>query len=205
MNKELNDTFYTIEKSSQAVFKDKGSKFIAYAFPLETLNEINDKNSIIKAEHHKARHCCYAWRLGADMKNFRANDDGEPSGTAGKPILGQIQSFELTNILIIVVRYFGGTLLGVSGLINAYKTSAKEALTAANIITKEVHNLLTIEFEYPLLNDVMRIVKDQNIKITNTQYSSNCNITVSVKLSDTNKTLSLFNKIYGVEAKIDAE
>ncbi|MDP2112754.1 MAG: YigZ family protein, partial [Bacteroidota bacterium] len=130
----MEDTYKTIEKPSEGLFKDKGSKFISFAFPVNSEDEIKDIVQSIKKEHHSARHHCYAWRLGADHLHFRANDDGEPSSTAGKPILGQIQSFDLTNILIVVVRYFGGTLLGVSGLINAYRSAALDAINQAEIV-----------------------------------------------------------------------
>ena len=134
----MEDTYKTIEKPSEGLFKDKGSKFISFAFPVDNEEEIKEIVQSIKKEHHSARHHCYAWRLGADQLLFRANDDGEPSSTAGKPILGQIQSFDLTNILIVVVRYFGGTLLGVSGLINAYRNAALDAINQAEIVEKLV-------------------------------------------------------------------
>ncbi|MFV0482609.1 MAG: IMPACT family protein [Bacteroidales bacterium] len=202
MGEQITDSYLTIEKPTQAIFKDKGSKFIAYAYAVKTVEEINEKLALLKSEHHKARHHCYAWRLGADLKNFRANDDGEPSNSAGKPILGQIQSFELTDILIVVVRYFGGTLLGVSGLVNAYRTASKESLLVAKVINKEIHELINVEFEYPLLNDVMRIVKERNLDIAKTQYTSNCIVSLSVRLSEIESILQVLNSIYGVSASI---
>ena len=149
----MEDTYKTIEKPSEGLFKDKGSKFISLAFPVNSEEEIKEIVQSIKKEHHSARHHCYAWRLGADQLHFRANDDGEPSSTAGKPILGQIQSFDLTNILIVVVRYFGGTLLGVSGLINAYRSAALDAINQAEIVEKLVEKWLLVDFDYGAMNE----------------------------------------------------
>lgn len=188
MSEKPSDTYLTIENSTEATFKDKGSKFIAFASSVKNIDEI------------KARHHCYAWRLGADHKNCRANDDGEPSNSAGNPILGQIKSFELTDILIVVVRYFGGTLLGVGGLINAYKTVSREALLEAKIIQKEVRKIIVTEFEYQLMSHIIHIIKDRNIEIIGTEYSSNCKIFISVKLSDTEYILQTLNNTFGVLA-----
>jgi len=157
--------YKTISKLSKGEFKDRGSKFIAYAYPAYDEKEWQRHLEEVKKEHFKARHHCYGFRLGMDKNNFRANDDGEPSGTAGKPILGQIDSFGLTNVIIIVVRYFGGTKLGTSGLINAYRESAKIALQNANIIEKTLDEIYRLTFEYALMSDVMGTIKKLEIKI----------------------------------------
>ncbi|GET21889.1 IMPACT family protein [Prolixibacter denitrificans] len=180
---ETTDTYLTIAEPSEGLYKDKGSKFIAYAYPVFTEEEIKEILNELKKSHHNARHHCYAWRLGADMERYRANDDGEPSGTAGRPILGQIRSKELTNIFIVVVRYFGGTLLGVSGLIKAYGTAAEDALEQAEIIERVVEDLLEIKFEYPAMNDVMTIIKDDNLEQLETQFELSCRIVLAVRQS----------------------
>lgn len=180
---EATDTYLTIAKASEGLYKDKGSKFIAYAYPVFTEGEIKEILGEIKKNHHNARHHCYAWRLGADMERYRANDDGEPSGTAGRPILGQIRSKKLTNILIVVVRYFGGTLLGVSGLIKAYGTAAEDALEQAEITECVVEDLLEVKFEYSAMNDVMTIIKDDNLEQLETQFELSCRIVLAVRQS----------------------
>ena len=154
------DTYKTIVEPSEGIYTEKRSKFIAIALPVRTLDEIKAHLEMYQKKYYDARHVCYAYMLGAARKDFRANDNGEPSGTAGKPILGQINSNELTDILIIVVRYFGGIKLGTSGLIVAYKAAAAEAISAATIIEKTVDEEVTVMFEYPFMNDIMRIVKD---------------------------------------------
>src|ERR1039457_99392 len=163
----FDDTYQTIAVPAEGIFKDKGSKFIAYIFPVNSEAEIKEIIVKLKKEHHTARHHCYAYRLMPDKSVFRSNDDGEPSGTAGKPILGQIQSNDLTNVLIVVVRYFGGTLLGVSGLIKAYKSSALDAINNSEIIVKTINQNFEILSSYDQLNDVMRIIKQENLKIIN--------------------------------------
>ena len=157
---EYIDEYYTLSKPSEGIFKDKGSKFIAKAFPVFSETEIKAIQEQLRSEYHDARHHCYAYMLGADKKVFRANDDGEPSSTAGKPILGQIKSFELTNVLIVVIRYFGGTKLGVSGLIHAYKTATEEALKNAEIVKKTLLDYYQLKFDYAAMNDIMRILKE---------------------------------------------
>ncbi|MGC9354952.1 MAG: IMPACT family protein, partial [Mariniphaga sp.] len=161
----MKDSYKTIKEKSKGLFKDRGSKFLSYAFPVETEDEIKEILNQVKKEHHSARHHCYAWRLGTEEITFRANDDGEPSSTAGKPILGQLLSFELTNTLIIVVRYFGGTLLGTSGLINAYRTAAAEAIKNAKIETRIIEEKFLLKFTYKEMNDVMQIIKQENLNI----------------------------------------
>src|SRR5574344_2326084 len=160
MSDIIDDTYKTIFDSAPPIYTEKRSKFIAIAFPVTTREEIKEIIDVYQKKYYDARHLCYAYMLGHERKDFRANDNGEPSGTAGKPILGQINSNELTNILIIVVRYFGGIKLGTSGLIVAYKAAAAEAIAAATILEKTVDDEVTVLFDYPLINDVMRIVKE---------------------------------------------
>ena len=166
------------------MYKEKGSKFIGYAYPILTHDDINVFIEDLKKEHPKARHHCFAWRLGIDKNQFRASDDGEPSGTAGKPILGQIDSKELTNVLIVVVRYFGGTLLGASGLITAYRASAKDALDNAKIITRIISAYYLLKFEYPIMNQLMEKLKKDNIQMIEKIFDEHCSIKISVKESE---------------------
>ncbi len=167
----FSDTYHSIKQTSEGLFKDRGSKFFAYAYPVKTENEIKERLLELRKLHPTARHHCYAYRLGADKQNYRANDDGEPSNTAGKPILGQIQSFDLTNVLVVVVRYFGGTLLGVGGLINAYKLGAAEALKNAEIVEHYITFNYEVKFPSENMNDVLRILKDKDCKITAQDYT----------------------------------
>lgn len=198
----MNDSFLTISSPSEALFKDKGSKFIAYAYPVETEEEIKEYIQALKKEHYAARHHCYAWRLGADLKNFRANDDGEPSSTAGKPILGQIQKAELTNILIVVVRYFGGVLLGTSGLINAYRNAAALAIDNAKIEEQLVFVNFWVEFEYLSMNDVMKVFKNEKIEQKKNNFDLQCKILTGVRESDSTRIINQFKDISGVRINI---
>lgn len=194
----MEDTFKTIVKPSEGLFKDKGSKFLSYAFPVNSEDEIREIILSIRKEHHSARHHCYAWRLGADKLHFRINDDGEPSSTAGKPIFGQIQSFDLTNILIVVVRYFGGTLLGVSGLINAYRNAALDAISQAEIVEKLVEKWLLVEFDYSAMNDVMKVFKDEKLSQIDPQFDLKCKIKTNVRLSESDRIEEALLKIENV-------
>jgi len=194
----MEDTYKTISTASEGLFKDKGSKFIAYAYPVTSEDQIKEIVQSIKKEHYSARHHCYAWRLGPEKLLFRANDDGEPSSTAGKPILGQIQSFDLTNILIVVVRYFGGTLLGVSGLINAYRNAAFDAINQAEIVEKLVEKELLIEFDYSVMNDVMKLFKDEKLPQIEPQFDLRCRIKTHIRLSELNRIEDGLNKIEGL-------
>lgn len=196
-----NDLYNTIEKESKGYFKNKGSKFYAYAFPIHREDEVKEIIIRLKKEHHSARHHCYAWRLGTENIRFRANDDGEPSSTAGKPILGQLQSFKVTNIIIIVVRYFGGTLLGVSGLINAYRNAAIDALNNADILEKLIEKKYKISFTYNELNEVMQILKHEDYTIVNTDFQESCTFIFSVRRSGTEKAERIFNDLYKVKFK----
>jgi uncharacterized YigZ family protein len=195
----MDDVYYTIEKEYQGLFKDKGSKFYAFAFPLQNEEAVKHILSGLRKEHHGARHFCYAWRLGAKEITYRANDDGEPSSTAGKPILGQLLSYNVTNILIVVARYFGGTLLGTSGLINAYKSAAADVLGKAEIIEKVIQREITIDFTYNQLSEVMNQIKQENLQIITTRFEENCNLTFAVRESEYEKVKGLFSNIYGVE------
>ena len=194
----FSDTYLTIEKPAEAVFKDKGSKFLAFAYPVEKEQHIKEVLAQLKKEHHTANHHCYAYRLGADKLNFRANDDGEPANTAGRPILGQLQSNDLTNILIVVVRYFGGTLLGVSGLINAYKSSAADAIKASVIVEKQILFSYTIRFPFEQLNEVMKLLKQLDGKISNQQFDTNCEISFSIRKANSEQCEDKLRKIEGL-------
>lgn len=194
------DTYKTIASSVQEViFKEKSSKFLGYAFPVTSEEEIKAHLEEVKKAHFSARHWCYAWQLGyGTNQRYRANDDGEPNNTAGIPIYGQIQSFELTNILVIVVRYFGGIKLGVGGLVQAYKTTAQLTLQEAKIEEKLITEELRIRFEYPLMNKVMRVVKEQNLNITRQLLTENCELLLAIRQSDYQRMQELFENIYGV-------
>ena len=194
------DTYKTIASSVQEViFKEKSSKFLGYAFPVTSEEEIKAHLEAVKKEHFSARHWCYAWQLGyGTNQRYRANDDGEPNNTAGIPIYGQIQSFELTNILVIVVRYFGGIKLGVGGLVQAYRTTAQLTLQEAEIEEKLITEELRIRFEYPLMNKVMRVVKEQNLNITQQLLTENCELHLAIRQSDYQRMQELFENIYGV-------
>lgn len=194
------DTYKTIASSVQEViFKEKSSKFLGYAFPVTSEEEIKAHLEAVKKEHFSARHWCYAWQLGhGTNQRYRANDDGEPNNTAGIPIYGQIQSFELTNILVIVVRYFGGIKLGVGGLVQAYRTTAQLTLQEAEIEEKLITEELRIRFEYPLMNKVMRVVKEQNLNITQQLLTEDCELHLAIRQSDYQRMQELFENIYGV-------
>lgn len=180
----IKDSFFTIEAPEKGEYKEKGSKFLAYAFPFSIETELEPILEKIKDEHPKARHYCYAYRIGLDMNKFRANDDGEPSGTAGKPILGQIQSFNITNVVIVVVRYFGGTKLGASGLIHAYKTAAKEALDNANIVENFIYTQYLFNFGYDHMGHILSVIKENNIDIIHKTFETDCQLTVGIRLSE---------------------
>lgn len=177
------DTYKTIADKSESVYTEKRSKFIAIAVPVRTLAEIKDCLEEYQKKYYDARHVCYAYMLGAERKDFRANDNGEPSGTAGKPILGQINSRELTDVLVIVVRYFGGIKLGTSGLIVAYRTAAAQALEEAETIEKTADETVTVAFEYPFMNDVMRIVKEESPEILGQSYDTDCIMRLRIRKS----------------------
>lgn len=192
-------SYFTIKKYTSGIFKDKGSKFLSFAYPVKSETEIKSIVDSLKKEYFDARHHCYAYRLGAEMKNFRANDDGEPSGTAGKPILGQIQSYNLTNILIVVVRYFGGTLLGTSGLIQAYKHASIDAISQSEIIEVPVSSIYQVQFGYSVMNDVMKIIKEFNLEILNNNLNMNCSIDIRIKKENKEQILFKLSKIDSID------
>jgi uncharacterized YigZ family protein len=191
----VSDTYKTIKAPSKGIFREKGSRFIAFASPVFSSNDVKPIIEDYRKEYHDARHHCYAYMIGPDKSVWRVNDDGEPSGTAGKPILGQINSHGLTNILIVVIRYFGGTLLGVSGLINAYKTAASEAITNSEIIECTVKDYYIILFPYSSMNEVMKILKDENIRQSDQVFELNCSIKISFRLSMRELILQRFSGI----------
>ncbi|MFV9551333.1 IMPACT family protein [Algibacter sp. PT7-4] len=196
------DTYKTITKATKPVlFKDKNSKFFGYAFPVLNEEEVKTHLENLKKEHHAARHWCYAYQIGTETLAYRANDDGEPSNSAGMPIYGQIQSFNVTNILIVVVRYFGGVKLGVGGLINAYKTAAQMSLEASKIITKTININYLIVFDYKNMNTVMRVIKEKQLNITNQKLEMDCQIIISVRKKDANSIFEIFNRLYEIEIK----
>jgi uncharacterized YigZ family protein len=192
------DIYKTITSSSQGIYKEKGSRFVSIAVPVSSQEEIKPVINKIKKEHHEARHHCYAFMIGHERLSWRVNDDGEPSGTAGRPILGQINAFGLTNIIIIVSRYFGGTLLGVSGLINAYRSAAISAILNAELTEKTVHEYYEITYPYISMNDVMRILKEENIGQTEQSFDIECRILLDFRVSVKEKVLDRFSRIDGL-------
>jgi len=193
------DTYLTIKAFSQGLYKEKGSRFIALAYPVTTQEEIKIILDNIRKVHHSARHHCFAWMLGQDRQTFRANDDGEPSGSAGKPILGQINLFELTNILIVVVRYFGGKLLGVSGLINAYRSAAESALNESEIIEQYIQDYFELIFPYSSINDVMKVIKDEVISQSKQKFEIECRLTINFRSSARDRILNNLSRINGLK------
>ncbi len=199
---DIKDTYKTIETSgNEVLFKDKNSKFYGYTFPVHSEEEVKQTIDQLKKQHHAARHWCYAWQIGTEKLRYRANDDGEPSNSAGQPIYGQILSFEVTNILIVVVRYFGGVKLGVGGLINAYKTAAQQALLSSKIVDKTIDIHFVIIFEYKDMNKVMRIIKENNLTITRQDLELNCKIYISVRKRNAHKIKNTFSSLYEIEIK----
>jgi len=192
------DTYKTITSSSQGIYKDKGSRFVSIAIPVSDQEEIKPIIDKIKKEHHEARHHCYAYMIGHERLAWRVNDDGEPSGTAGRPILGQINSYGLTNIIIVVSRYFGGTLLGVSGLINAYRSAAASAIENAEIIEKTLQEYYEITYPYISMNDVMRILKEENVGQSEQSFDLECRILLNFRISFKEKILNRLSRIEGL-------
>ena len=199
---EIKDTYNTIENTVENIlFKEKNSKFIGYAFPITSENEVKTHIENLKKDHFSARHWCYAYQIGTETFKFRANDDGEPSNSAGMPIYGQIQSFEITNVLIVVVRYFGGIKLGVGGLISAYKTTAQLTLEEANIIEKTIDKHFKIKFDYKNMNKVMRIIKEKNIDIVNQKMELNCEIEIATRKKNAKQIFDIFSTLYEIDIK----
>lgn len=197
----FDDTFLTIEKPAEGIFRDRGSKFLAFAYPISSENEIKAILTQLKTEHPKANHHCWAMRLGIDRSVFRINDDGEPSGTAGRPILNTLLSRNITNVLVVVVRYFGGTLLGVPGLINAYKTATEEAINGAKIIEKTLNDIYSVSFEYPQMNDVMKVIKDDGLEILEQRFDNTCVIRIGIRKMQVNRSIERLEKIEGIKLK----
>ena len=197
------DLYKTLEKPyAEQIYKEKGSKFLGYAFPLEHVDQVEATIDQLKKTHAKARHWCYAWQIGVEKPNFRYNDDGEPNNSAGKPIYGQIQSFQLTNVLVVVVRYFGGTKLGVGGLVTAYKTAAKLSLEEANVVTKMLMESIRLEFDYVHMNKVMRIIKEHQLQILNQKMELNCLFEIAVRKNKVEEILKIFKDLRCLDAKI---
>lgn len=196
------DVYKTIDKAStEALFKDRGSKFYGYAFAVTNEEEIKENIEFLKKQHYNARHWCYAWQLGMKYENYRVSDDGEPTNSAGMPIYGQLQAFEVTNILLVVVRYFGGTKLGIGGLIQAYKTAAKLVLENSKIIKKTINEEFVLQFDYPEINKVMQIIKEEQISIIHKKLDLNCMYIISVRKKEAEKVFKRFNKTYKVLIK----
>lgn len=194
----FDDTYLTIAAPSEGIFKDRGSKFIGFAYPVESEEEIKHRLQELRKEHFNARHHCYAYRLGADKLQYRINDDGEPSGTAGRPIYNQLLSKDLSNILIVVVRYFGGTLLGVPGLINAYKNAALEAIAQAEIIEKIVYDLYRLDFGYLQMNEVMKVIKEKGLEVRSQQFDLQCSMEIAIRKKRITETVDSLSKIEGL-------
>lgn len=196
------DTYQTILKPFVGeIYKEKGSKFYGYAFPVSDENQVKEFIEQLKSQHHKARHWCYAWRIGTENIRFRANDDGEPSNSAGQPILGQLISFDVTNILVVVVRYFGGTKLGVGGLITAYKSAAKFVLEEAKIVEKTIDIYFRLTFEYEFLDKVMRVIKERNLRVKNQVMEMNCVFEISVRKKDASEIKNTFENLRCLHVK----
>jgi uncharacterized YigZ family protein len=197
-----NKTFYTtIEKAGTAEFRDRGSRFIGYAFPVNSVEQFKKELEQIKKEHPKATHHCFAYRIGLDGNNFRVNDDGEPSGSAGKPILGQIDSKELVNVGVVVVRYFGGTMLGVPGLINAYKTTATVVLQTLPFVQKAIERSYQLQFDYTMINEVMMIIKQCNCSVLQQEVQLFCLYKIGVPLNREEEVLYRLKQLHTVEVK----
>ncbi len=197
---EIKDTYNTIENAVENIlFKEKNSKFIGYAYPITSENEVKTHIENLKKEHFSARHWCYAYQIGTETLRFRANDDGEPSNSAGMPIYGQIQSFEITNVLLVVVRYFGGVKLGVGGLISAYKTTAQLTLEEADIVERTIDKRFKITFDYKNMNKVMRIIKEKNLDIVNQKMELNCEIEIATRKKNAQQTFDIFSTLFEIE------
>ena len=193
----MDDTYKTITQTSEGLYKEKMSKFLSFAVPCRSAQEALEIVKLYRNEYCDARHCCWAYMIGPERKEFRSNDDGEPSGTAGKPILGQINSFELTNLVVIVVRYFGGIKLGTSGLIEAYRTAAQEALSAAQVEERLIEEELQVAFEYPLMGDVMRIVKEEGATVLAQDFQLSCRLHLSLRRGQMPHMRQRFENLYG--------
>lgn len=199
----FDDTYLTIEKPAEGIYRDRGSKFLAFAYPINGENTLKDIIARLKAAHPKANHHCWAMRLGTDRAVFRINDDGEPSGTAGRPILNTLLLHNITNVLVVVIRYFGGTLLGVPGLINSYKSATEVAISQAIIVEKNVKDIYTIQFDYLQMNEIMRIVKDDGLTVTGQLFDTLYSISIAIRKTHVTQILAKLNKLNGVVIKYD--
>lgn len=191
----MSDTYLTFGRATESLYKVKGSKHFGFAFPVASETDIKKHLEELRAVHHSAGHHCYAWRLGADGERFRANDDGEPSNSAGKPILGQLQSFGVTNVLIVVVRYFGGTKLGVGGLIDAYRSAAREAIEANEIIEKTVMAYIAVSFDYQHMGAIMRLLKEFNAAMVDHDFGGRCSLTASIRKTEANQLINALSEV----------
>jgi uncharacterized YigZ family protein len=199
---DITDTYKTIQKASKGeLFKDKNSKFYGYTFPVTDEGQVKSHIENLKKEHYSARHWCYAYQIGTEAIQYRVNDDGEPNNSAGMPIYGQIQSFNLTNILIVVIRYYGGVKLGVGGLINAYRTSAQLAIEASKIIERTINDKFQLNFKYNNMSKVMRLLKENDVEIINQVLEISCLLEISVRKGNSSYIYDLFNNFFGVEIK----
>lgn len=198
----IEDTYRTIEAPAEGLYKEKGSKFIALAYPVFTEDEVKEVLAELRKKYYDARHHCYAYTLGADKSRYRANDDGEPNHSAGDPILGQIRSADLSNVLVVVIRYFGGTKLGVSGLINAYRTATADAIAHASIIEQYETTLLQAHYAYPQMNDVMSLVKDYDLQVRDQQFELDCKLTLEVRRKLEEEITTRLQEVDGVEVRV---
>lgn len=199
MERTEEDSYLTLAESAEALYKEKGSKFLAYAYPVSSEEQIRECLDALRKRYYDATHHCYAWRLGADGQNYRVNDDGEPSSTAGRPILGQLLSYGVTDVLVVVVRYFGGTKLGVSGLIAAYKESTAAVLSAAQIVERTVDVRFEVEFGYLVMNDVMRVVKEMRPEVLEQRFDNLCTMRLSVRAGRADALRERLQKIEGIQ------
>ncbi len=197
--KEIKDKYKTIAQTSEGLYKEKGSKFLSFVFPVTSEDQIKEIQQELRKKYYDARHHVFAWRLGLNEDNYRSSDDGEPSNSSGPPVLGQIRSYELSDILIVVIRYFGGTKLGIPGLIHAYKTAAVEALKSNKIIDKIITHTYKISFAYEDMNIVMRKLKEENIEQHNQKFDLKCSLDINIRLSDCEKIKNIFNKIPNIK------
>ena len=202
MSEALKDTYKTLSQPSEEVlFKEKSSKFFGYAFPINNEDEVKEALELLKKQHNSARHFCYAYQLGTESISYRVNDDGEPNNSAGMPIYGQIQSFDITNVLVVVIRYFGGVKLGVGGLISAYKTAAQMAFEIADIVEKTIDVHFIISFDYKNMNKVMRIIKEKNIEMVSQKMEMSCEIEIATRKKNAENIFDIFNSIYEIIIK----
>lgn len=199
---DIKDSYLTIAEPTECAMRERSSKFLSYAYPVTNEEQIREYLDVLYKQYYDATHHCYAWRLGPNGEHFRANDDGEPSGTAGKPILGQLLSNDITDCLIVVVRYFGGTKLGVSGLIQAYKEAAADVIAASTVIEKTVDTIIKVDFSYMVMNDIMRIIKDETPQIKEQIFDNLCSMTLAIRQSKAQLLIGKLSKVSGATIEI---